>query len=239
MNLKALNSLTKYPSIPTYHPLGERGRLQPEPILLPDGPLYATEKIDGTNARIIIVDGDFFIGSRENLLYAKGDRIGDPAMGIVDGLILTATESAIRAGRMPTVIYGEFFGGRTTSCRIYGENTSFRVFDIARFDRAQWDHLLARDPREISTWRDAGGQPFLDVNSMECAADFFGLPIVPVLTVGPPPVSIIGTKAWLEPLAARSELGTGPAEGVVIRSADRKFIAKIRTEDYQRATKGA
>ena len=29
-NLRALNSATKYPSIPTYHVMGDRGRLQEE-----------------------------------------------------------------------------------------------------------------------------------------------------------------------------------------------------------------
>jgi hypothetical protein len=47
--LTRLNSLTKYPSIPTFHPLGERGRLLDEHLPVPAEPLYATEKINGTN----------------------------------------------------------------------------------------------------------------------------------------------------------------------------------------------
>ena len=74
-DLQKLNSMTKYPSILTYHKLGERGRLLDEvQIPLAGLTIYATEKIDGTNSRIIICpDGTFIVGSREDLLWAQGD----------------------------------------------------------------------------------------------------------------------------------------------------------------------
>jgi hypothetical protein len=91
--LDRLNSMTKYPSILTYHQLGERGRLE-EHIQIPfddDESVIVTEKVDGTNARIIFTPGDpsvgdYIIGSREELLHAKGDRIWIPTEGIVDTL---------------------------------------------------------------------------------------------------------------------------------------------------------
>lgn len=52
-----------------------------------NGPVTLTEKVDGTNSRIIVLpDGSYLIGSREELLYARGDLIGNPALGIVDAL---------------------------------------------------------------------------------------------------------------------------------------------------------
>lgn len=52
-DLQRLNSLTKYPSIPTYHTLDPKdGCLVAEAVRF-DGDVIATEKIDGTNARLI------------------------------------------------------------------------------------------------------------------------------------------------------------------------------------------
>ena len=50
-----INSLTKYPSILTLHKLGEKGRLTQELTTDIQGEqLFATEKIDGTNAQLLI-----------------------------------------------------------------------------------------------------------------------------------------------------------------------------------------
>jgi hypothetical protein len=47
------------------------------------GTVIATEKVDGTNSRVICLpDGCSLLGSREELLYGKGDLIGNPALGI-------------------------------------------------------------------------------------------------------------------------------------------------------------
>lgn len=86
-DLRAINSLTKYPSILTYHALGDRGRVSDRvQVDFGTDPVLVTEKIDGTNARIICRDGDYLIGSREELLHARGDRVHNPAMGIVDAM---------------------------------------------------------------------------------------------------------------------------------------------------------
>lgn len=64
-SLRAVNSMTKYPSIPTYHALDTKnGCLLGETVPLA-GPVILTEKVDGTNARIIALpDGSWIIGSR-------------------------------------------------------------------------------------------------------------------------------------------------------------------------------
>ena len=95
--LRKLNSITKYPSVLTYHNLGQRGSLVDS--LVEDKcfdkhrSVYITEKIDGTNSRIVFstnangeVD-DYIIGSREDFLFAKGDRIVNPALGIVKNML--------------------------------------------------------------------------------------------------------------------------------------------------------
>ena len=52
-DLRKLNSATKYPSIPTYHALGERGMLLDEHASFDGQSILATEKVDGTNSRTI------------------------------------------------------------------------------------------------------------------------------------------------------------------------------------------
>lgn len=48
IDLNKLNSMTKYPSIPTYHTLNPKdGCLEEPAIEFPCGTVYATEKIDG------------------------------------------------------------------------------------------------------------------------------------------------------------------------------------------------
>src|SRR5438034_7509139 len=53
IDLGKLNSMTKYPSILTYHALGDKGVLQ-ETVQIPfEGRIIGTEKVDYTNARLI------------------------------------------------------------------------------------------------------------------------------------------------------------------------------------------
>lgn len=69
-----INTLTKYPSILTLHKLGEKGRLTNELTTPVEGEImYATEKIDGTNVRIICYGTEYLIGSREFILHHCGD----------------------------------------------------------------------------------------------------------------------------------------------------------------------
>lgn len=93
-DLRRLNSATQYPSIATYHTIAEdqQGILleSGKPFAEADGTVHVTEKIDGTNGRIILFynDGelDWIIGSRTELLASRGDRIVNNDLGIVDAL---------------------------------------------------------------------------------------------------------------------------------------------------------
>lgn len=236
-----LNSLTKYPSIPTYHALGERGRLTETTLPIPAQPLFATEKIDGTNARIIIHADDWLIGSRENLLCAKGDRIGDPSQGIVE--TLRSLPDGICDYTYLTVLYGEVYGGRTTACKSYGASVGFVVFDIMQMPLEEFERWKSKPLSTIAEWRDSGGQPFLPRDRMLESAERLGLRTAPTRPVPPMPASIEAMHAWLgtSVMTTAAAMGIpepGPAEGVVVRSADRKFICKIRAEDYARAMRG-
>ena len=208
--LPQLNTLTKYPSILTLHALGDRGRLTPAlttPALLGQM-LTATEKLDGTSARLLVfADGSFVVGSREHLLTVSGDLLFDPAVGIVEGLRRTIfPQFAGEKGDLPTlayrpasgppaaltVIFGEFYGGKVTAnSKNYGppEQVGFRVFDVAAFpDEATLNNHFATDVRELAAWREsetpAGlryGQPFLPEAALADYLTQTGLPAVPHL----------------------------------------------------------
>lgn len=239
-DLRALNSATKYPSIPTYHKLDPKnGGLLEECISFPDR-VIATEKVDGTNSRIILCpDGTWLLGSREELLYASGDLIGNPALGIVDALKpvaenLTYFEDDIR------VFFLELFGGKIGgAARQYVKDpTSFgwRLFDVAIVP------VDALSMPSVSAWRDGGGQRWLDEDDLYEVCDLTGLDWTPRLADGAYadglPITIDGVATLLADLAphtrCRLDDGQGKAEGVVFRSPDRSVIAKARFQDYER-----
>lgn len=250
-SLRTLNSLTKYPEIPTYHPLGEKGRLRNEPPLDFTGIADVTEKIDGTNARIITLpDGTVVVGSREELLWARGDLVRNAQLGIVDTLLaLDLPERAVKlVGDRILVIFGEVYGhGVGPAGRRYAgktTNTGFRVFDVAYAPI----EYLAWSPEEAASWRQHGGQSWFSELGVESLAADLGARRVPALgsvSGDRLPRTLSGTLTWLEGQVARSRAplfsdeGSAQvaAEGVVIRGFDaegRRRLAKARFEDYRR-----
>lgn len=270
-SLAQLNTLTKYPSILTLHALGERGRLTPDfttPSLFTQ-PLTATEKIDGTNARLLVfADGSYVVGSRENLLTVSGDLLFDPAVGIVDGLRrLVFPQFADVHGHLPrlvyhaagqpaplTVLFGEFYGGKVTgSSKHYGPpaQVGFRVFDVVAFSDA--DALAAQlqaDIRDLSLWRETEtptglryGQHFLPETALAAYLAQVGLPAVPSLptfTASADEATHESVLYWLRQHLPHTQAALpghtepGRAEGVILRTADRSAIVKVRFEDYER-----
>src|SRR5690242_15800816 len=112
IDLGSLNSLTKYPSIPTYHTLDPRnGGLRDEVVPF-TGPVIGTEKVDGTNARLILLpDGSWLLGSREELLHARGDLIANPSQGIVAALKPVVAALPPVTDQIRTY-YVELYGGK-------------------------------------------------------------------------------------------------------------------------------
>lgn len=244
IDLSALNSATKYPSIPTYHALGERGVLTEEATAF-HGDVILTEKIDGTNSRIIVMpDGDWFIGSREELLTARGDRVHNPALGIVDAIRPIAPRLTGDADENILVAYLETYGAKIGGqAKQYSARgtVGWRMFDLAFIPTG----VLTWDRERIAAWRDGGGQKFAYEETMQNSAAYWGIGLTPRLGVIPAeelPTGIEDTHAWLTrelpgTMAALDESAGGRAEGIVLRTVDRSVIAKARFQDYERTLK--
>jgi hypothetical protein len=243
-DLRKLNSATKYPSIPTFHVLGERGRLREEvQVSFGDVDVVVTEKLDGTNTRIIVLDdGSYLIGSREELLHARGDIVFNPAQGIVAAVCTIADRvaDALAGSGQVVTFYGEVYGGKTSGSKAYGTSVGFRLFDVVRTPVRELDDHLELSAEEIAHWRDSGGQTFVDESEITKHAALAGVDVTPRLEAKSPPAELRETHAWLkavlpgDTLAPLNDDRKGRPEGVVVRTRDRRVIAKLRFEDYER-----
>ena len=238
-----INSLTKYPSILTLHKLGQKGRLTSELTTDIQGEtMFATEKIDGTNVRIICLGNQYLVGSREFILHHNEDLYFDPAQGIVDGLKDLKINIPIDYQQL-TVIYGELFGGKVSAnSKQYGtDKLGFRVFDMAVFSDLS---ILEQSLEDISRWREREtengiiyGQAFLTKDVLETYAHLFDIvPTVPFDLGDMSHQSILDNLRQFIPQTnvPLSELAQKKPEGVVLRNNDRSKIVKIRYDDYER-----
>lgn len=254
--LRCLNSFTKYPSIQTYHEINSgilNENLTDGMCFDKDEKIYITEKIDGTNSRIIVFNGDYIIGSREELLYHKGDMFGNPSQSIVDTVKPIAEDICRKIARNDKmyVFYGETYGSNINGFKHYTSHKTagFRFFDITITDMTEEDaeRIFNMSLDSISSWREHGGQHFVSVDVFHKILDDLGFPKdarVPYIREdigGNIPVSLDEVYSWLKEFESTNAVldddferigGRGRAEGVVVRNGDRSKIRKIRFEDY-------
>lgn len=245
--LRRLNSMTKYPSIPTYHEMGEKGRLKEgaPPDYDPDARLVVYEKIDGTNARIVWAHDRYFLGSREELLYAQGDLMEPVTMGIVAAVKPIAERLRFDYNQGAVVaLYGEVYGHKVggASKQYAGSSTAvgFCAFDILVV--IGWQDLLEQSAEEVAAWRDDGGQDFHDVDAFTkfCAKNEIKMaPHLAHVKMGEIGERLQDAHAFLSCFEETSCVladGAGrKAEGVIVRTKDREYIAKLRHEDYAKS----
>lgn len=240
--LAEINSATKYPSIPTYHAMGDRGRLKEDEAVACDDQLYLSEKVDGTNGRIIIYNDHVFIGSREELLTHVGDWIANPADQIVEALMpLVPKVRAHYMGLGITTFYFEVYGGRLTRSHNYTSTKalSARLLDISYSGRP----ILHMSCSEIASWRQHGGQEWLSVGAMRSKCYTMGIDMVPQLgtiEASDMPCTFEGCweflESWLPSTRCAIDAGAHMVpEGIVARTADRQTIFKMRCTDYARS----
>lgn len=252
--LRKLNSMTKYPSIPTYHEMGEKGRLsEGTPLDMGHHPLLVTEKVDGTSGRIILTPHGWLIGSREELLQARGDIVWNPALGIVEVLRHWAEEMWQETKEFikgVVVVYPEVYGGRTTkSARNYTvEKDQFNasVFDIATFTPGMIGDLKLMEGVTLAAWREHTDNRVrflaqgLDgfIGRVNLPNDLSAVPRSCV--VKGLPDGIEDVQAWMNAMVTAAppdqflSIKKERIEGFVVRSLGGTQIAKVRFQDYQR-----
>lgn len=252
LNLENVNSATKYPSILTYHELGEHEMLNDNvQIDFNDADkIILTEKIDGTNGRIIIFpDGSYLIGSREELLYASGDLLFNASTRIVEtirGRYGHSIENC-KSDKYVMVIFGEVYGHKVGSaCKNYTKNdkNEYRIFDVMYFGIEEFHNLIhSNTVAQIAHLRDNGNLGmYCNEKMITFYADTLNCQMTPRLNVSFPPTSISDTLNWLKTVLPSNTNAAidgegGKPEGVVIRTDDRSKIAKIKFRDYERALK--
>lgn len=240
-----LNSATKYPSIETYHQLDPaNGTLLEAPMLFDGDEVVLTEKVNGASARIIVMpDGDFFIGSREELFHARGDRVWNTQLGIVDTLkdladdgLYPASTGIIKTFYME--VFGGNIGGGYKNYTTNKTNTDYRLFDISYVPLA----ILDMSREQIASWRQHGGQDWADEVRLGLAEKVERVDLTPRLGVvegDKLPRTIDDTLEWLQIHLPATEValdptGHGKGEGIVLRTRDRVTIVKAKFEDYER-----
>jgi len=246
--LAHLNSMTKYPSIPTYHTLDKTNGLISGPVVEFTGQVIGSEKIDGSSSRVIVFpDHNWIIGISEELLTAQSDLIHNPALGIVDTLrniaehIATADHDAITVYHLE--VYGGGVGGQWKHYTGDRRQTGARLFDVAVYDQA--DDILGWPRERIASWRDSGGQWFARETELWEYAGLHGLEVAPRLLnilAEDLPTGLEETRAFLaahmpKTLVALDGAEPGRSEGIVLRTENRSVIAKARFEDYDRTLK--
>lgn len=234
-----LNSLTKYPSISNLHVFGDKGSITEEKnvVFENDEPVHVYEKIDGTNIRYITTGNDFVIGSREELIYAKGDRVKpkdynvDLVIDTLKGIVKTTTDQLY-------VIYAELFGGKySAKSKVYhnGDTTKegLRVFDVAGVVlNGVYDYPLEkiaslRENNVLSVWFNPDLPKDLSVPRLDVASGM-------VFN------TIESTYEYLKEIAPKTQAAlvpdsfANPPEGIVIRNKDRSKIAKVKYQNYER-----
>lgn len=243
-----LNSLTKYPSIYTYHPLS-RGIVQEElneGLGFKENEFNITEKVDGTNSRIVIYQGDYVIGTREELIYSRGDRVIDPSDLVTNSLLKLAEELAINPkynNDSVFVFYFETYGGgiQNKVSKNYTSDQSLkgiRLFDITEMEISEIMDITGSMTRDqLSGWRQRDRKRFKDRNEVNAICKELRIWSVPYLESNTPiPTAIKDILPWLEQYRKTkvSIDGTiGNSEGIIVRSNDNQLVRKIRFEDYE------
>lgn len=138
--LDKLNTLTRYPSILTYHELNRGGvrDVLTKPGEFPVDLVIATEKVDGTNYRIVTTGDDYFIGSRERFTCAEWDRIctDDIAKAVIPVASMLSGEIDTGLDNL-TVVFGEVYGWKIQAARYNENGDKSRRFAILIFGRCR------------------------------------------------------------------------------------------------------
>ena len=136
MEIEELNNFTKYSKFSSPFVKDDKFiNTMEESQYLPEGKWIKTEKIDGTNIRIILTKPDEkgnrkrFIGSRKLILNPE-DKVAKQFMDCLKDINLNKIAEYFKEVNSTVIIYGEGYGAGVQSGGIYSPIKNFRVFDI-------------------------------------------------------------------------------------------------------------
>lgn len=254
-----LDSLTKYPSIETFH-IMDRGILRENETNLTeefgDRTLLVQEKIDGTNMRIIVSHDGYIIGSRNQLLSYRDDLIWSDLNAIMTKsfaeMIFVSLKDTEILKKHLLVFYGELYGGNIgKASRQYTKNKDlfcFRLFDVAKFDTQKVIEELFQTPVSSIKGLKRKYQNWIDITSHQ-KFDGFLEPLNEMNVKKVPAVGVYKLSKLDEDIetvykthlsvfsksqAKEEEGAKGKSEGIIVRDEKRNFIRKLRFEDYQK-----
>jgi hypothetical protein len=181
-----------------------------QPVLATISEWDVTEKIDGTNIRVMLsLDGEVTFGGRSNAAQIPGDLVQCLMRTFPAGLVKSVLwkDSPVEA-----VLYGEGYGpGIQKGGGLYRKDKAFILFDVL-----------------------VGGKWWLEREDVEQIARSIGVEVVPYLGR-----RSLAEVVSLVSNPFPSALGTAMAEGVVARPIQTLFdrrgerlIIKLKTKDF-------
>lgn len=186
---------------------------------------HCTEKIDGTNIRVILsLDGSMEIRGRTDNAQIPADLVKHlmatfPAEKLQQALWMPDKETGILSPQKFT-LYGEGYGaGIQKGGGLYRNDKSFRLFDV-----------LVND-----NW-------WLAWPNVEDIAAKLEIKTAPVMGIFPLEVMVDWVRNGFDSIVASQDSGqTRPAEGIIGRTieplfdrAGKRIILKLKTEDFTR-----
>jgi len=252
-DLELLEAVTRWPSIKSYHKMDEHGRLIDE-LRFPEiagEAVYATEKVDGSNVRVV-VDSllRVSVGTRNQLVMFRGEAAAQDSMGVVGALRGLPRSLSISGRPSPGHVrayYGELYGGAINGHGHYTQDKTrmqWALFAIADFDieaLSQLERAEIAARRRLLTTDGVHAEGRLGEYVMIHGGGEDS-PTVPYLgRRHAPPATVAEAAEWLAHVlgpvtrAAIGDAKPGKPEGVVITGVESGLIAKLRVKDYEGA----
>jgi len=252
-----LNGMTKYPSIYPIHLREMKGKkmlmIDKKVHNLRSKDFFITEKIDGTNIRIIIdKKNNVVIGGRNDLLAYSKDILVQNKNNVIDVLNEYLTWSNIRELQESSifnkidllVLYGELFGeGIQKKGKFYGKK-NFRLFAARSFNEEKVNTILRIKRKNWHFLRRQNSfNPFLNFASVNNIAIILEMDYVPVqdITININKLQTIDQVQRLLTQFKDSQLANTRVEGLVLHSkGDYKHVTegmnfasfKLKFSDY-------
>lgn len=212
----------EYPKIETLFGRDENFRVDPSQLKNPVFAMFkqweVTEKIDGTNMRVTLIEGEDKIK-----IDGRTDRAsipGDLFRYMVDTFPVQAVQDMMDlkgAGWKKVVLYGEGYGAGIQKGGCYRNDKAFRLFDVLVADK----------------W-------WLDWKAVEQVAEVLGIKTAPYLGSWTFDEIIERVKVGVPSVVAKEESNQDViAEGIVARPIETLFdkkgnrvILKLKTKDF-------